>query len=83
VIAPILLWAVGASLSIPSEHSRAATSLLLPMMANVLLSVLGIVGVANGPAFASFQSNVDWYKNAAFTMPSFFAALPLSTGDFA
>jgi hypothetical protein len=49
----------------------------------VLVLIPGTLCLSSAPAFASFQPSIAWYRNEAFAMPSYFAALPLGTGDFA
>jgi hypothetical protein len=44
---------------------------------------LAVVSLTTGVSFATFKSDVASYSNDAFRMPAFFAALPMSTGDFA
>lgn len=50
----------------------------------LLFGSLVIVGLATGINFGSFQASVPWNQpRAAYLMPPYFAALPLSNGDFA
>jgi hypothetical protein len=51
--------------------------------ATLLFWTLLIVGWATGPAFAAFNVRAAFADGNAFRMPSFFAALPMTTGDFA
>jgi len=58
----------------------------LAMVSNAALVVAGLytlLAVVIGPSCASFSSRISWSYADDFTMPSFFAALPLTTGDFA
>jgi len=59
---------------------------LFAMVSSATLTCFGallLVAYLTGPIAASFRSSVTWSRNDEFAMPSFFAALPLSTGDFA
>src|SRR6185369_10565925 len=40
------------------------------------------LAAANGFLYASFRSVTRWQYKDVFTKPSFFATLPISTGDF-
>ena len=40
------------------------------------------LAAANGFLYASFRSVTRWQYKDVFAMPSFFATLPISTGDF-
>jgi hypothetical protein len=51
--------------------------------ATLFFWTLLIVGCATGPAFAAFNVRATFADGNAFRMPSFFAALPMATGDFA
>jgi hypothetical protein len=51
--------------------------------ATLFFWTLLIVGCATGPAFAAFNVRAAFADGNAFRMPSFFAALPMTTGDFA
>lgn len=61
-----------------------ATLLAMLIGLGVLIaSLLTFVAFMNGPGAASFRSTFPWTRDDEFAMPAFFAALPLSTGDFA
>ena len=48
-----------------------------------IFAVMFITGLVSVTSCAAFQSTVAWSRNDAYAMPSFFAALPSSTGDLA
>lgn len=50
----------------------------------LLFGSLLLSGLSTGLSFGSFQANVPWDRPpAAYSMPAYLAALPLSSGDFA
>jgi hypothetical protein len=49
----------------------------------LLIFTLVFVGLATGPAFAAFDTDVQPFNSQAFRMPSFLGVLPLGAGDFA
>lgn len=50
----------------------------------LLFAALVLSGLSTGLNFGSFQANVPWDRPpAAYSMPAYLAALPLSSGDFA
>jgi hypothetical protein len=49
----------------------------------LLFGALGIIGISTGISFASFRASTPSHQAVAYPMPSFFAALPFATGDFA
>jgi hypothetical protein len=65
--------------AIPGGGAMEAALALLKQLAWLLT----VIPVLTGPYAASFHSRVEWNRDNAFVMPAFFAALPLSTGDFA
>ena len=77
----ILLFSLIGSLMVGREAVQAAG--LAQRVTVLMIATLGFVALASGPAFAAFDVGVQSFKNNAFRMPSFFAALPLSTGQFA
>jgi hypothetical protein len=77
----VLLSALLANLVAGREAVEAAG--VAQRLVGLMMLVLGVVALASGPAFATFNVAVQSFKNEAFRMPSFFAALPLSTGQFA
>lgn len=63
-----------------------APAALMAMVGGAGLLISGVfifVGLVSGPGAASFRSTLSWSQSDDFEMPAFFAALPLSTGDFA
>jgi len=52
------------------------------MTVGLFLWSLVALAAVNGFLYASFRSVKRWQYKGAFAMPSFFAALPMSTGDF-
>jgi hypothetical protein len=56
------------------------------VLARVVLSlffwITFVIGMVAGFLFASFRAVTRWQVKEAFAMPSYFAALPVSTGDF-
>ena len=68
----------------PKAPPGAAVALAMVGNAAILVAGLHIMlAFIIGPGCASFASRMSWSYADDFTMPSFFAALPLSTGDFA
>jgi len=50
----------------------------------LLFGSLVLIGISTGMSFGSFQANVPWNQpSAAYLMPTYFATLPFSSGDFA
>ena len=81
---PVLLFLlfVGADVTgTDTTHPMVFTGiarLIVLMFTWFLLAMATIIGIT----FASYQKQASWQKKGAFAMPAFFAALPLSTGDF-
>ncbi len=63
-----------------SSHGAPGFGALLPGEGLVFV-VMFITGLASAASCAGFEST--WFRETSFAMPPFFAALPLSTGDFA
>lgn len=73
----VVLSALGRNLSNPDAFGVVARIAI-----TMFLWALIAFGAANGSLFASFRSVTGWQYKEAFAMPAFFAALPMSTGDF-
>lgn len=83
VVPLVLLLLVLGMLAAPPAEDTSLAGMLAFRAANLLLWIFGIVGIGSGPAFATFRADLQWHADDAFRMPAFFAALPLSTGQFA
>ena len=83
-VLPLLLLAILIVLNV--VNTRMKNPDLLGIVARLALTMflwsLIALGAANGFLYASFRSVRRWQYKDVFAMPSFFATLPMSTGDF-
>jgi hypothetical protein len=81
---PLLLLIIVVVLS--ALNTRIAHPTLFGAIARIaiLMFVWSLIALAavNGFLYASFRSVTRWQYRDVFAMPAFFAALPMSTGDF-
>jgi hypothetical protein len=81
---PLLLLVILVVLN--AINGRIGNPELFGIVARIAITVflwsLIALGAANGYLYASFRSVTRWQYKDVFAMPSFFAALPMPTGDF-
>jgi hypothetical protein len=81
---PMALIAIVVVLSALNNHINKPEMLAVLSRITLIMFVWALIALAavNGFLAASFRSIARWQSRDAFAMPSFFAALPMSTGDF-
>ncbi|MEJ1962350.1 MAG: hypothetical protein WDO56_12730 [Gammaproteobacteria bacterium] len=77
IVVPALVSLTGSAEASPEFLARFARAAII-----VSPSVLFIIALTTGSASASLRYNPAWNLKDGFSMPAFFAALPMSTGDF-
>jgi hypothetical protein len=83
VPAAILVILIAAWLNGGESRDPEAMGVLAGAVIVLCLLMLFAIAIMTGYSFASFRKFGTWTQKDAFAMPSFFAALPMSTGDFA
>ena len=78
VVILVVAWLNGGQSRDPEAMGVLAGAVIV-----LCLLMLFAIAIMTGYSFASFRESGTWTQKDAFAMPSFFATLPMSTGDFA